>query len=553
VNASRPPSRLLGALGLGLTLAAAVQDRVAAQPPPPTPRPGVSPDRPDERPPTVRRSVRPSRAPPASSAPRLAASFVLQRVEIEGSSLPPQVLAAAYAPFIGRTIDGAGLKQITDALAAVYARSDIALYSILAPSQSYEGGLLRLQAQEGYVQTAVIKGAVAPKVQRLIGRYAGPIAAERPLRKATLERYVSLIRDIPGFAANIQFERGDQPAAVRMVVDGRMQRLQLAAGVNNRGTAVLGKIQGQIDVLASSLAVGGDQLRVGYARPLDGDFFRAINASYFVPLKADGLSLAVSGGHLTTEPRGLPLKGEASNLGAQISYQALRSFDRNLSISAGLDGVNSDNAFLGFTFASERTRALRLSAYGSRQNDASASTASLTLSSGVPDLGARLLDPTVATDDFRKWNLRLADNRKVGPMLLRTAFSGQTTGDRLPGTEQFAAGGDEFGRAYETAIISGDRGYAASGELAWRPTKLPAAIAGSEVYGFVDGAWVRYLGRHGLSDTKNRLASIGAGGRLTAGRRTVLQVEAVRGLHNPVTYENREVWRVVFSLRTLAF
>lgn len=534
-------------------LAAIADGGAFAQAPPPNPRPAVSPERADQRAPAVRRTVRPTRPAPRSSAPRLAAPFVLQRVELEGSSLPAQALAAGYAPFIGRTVGAVELKQITDAVVAVYARSDIALYSVLVPAQTYEGGVLRLQASEGYVQTAVVKGAVEPKTLRLIGRYVKPIAAERPLRKATLERYVSLIRDIPGFAAGIEFQRGDRPGAVRMVVDGKTQRFQIAAGVNNRGTAVLGKTQAQVDLVASSLAFGGDQLRVGYAQPLGGDYFRSINASYFVPLNADGLALSVYGGHLTTEPRGVPIKGEADSAGAQLSYPVLRSYDRNLSLSAGLDGVNSDNAFLGFTFSSERTRALRLSAYASRQGETSASSASLTLSGGIPGFGARLLDPTVSTDNFRKLNLRMTDNRKLGPLLLRTNFSAQTTGDTLPGTEQFAVGGDEFGRAYETAIISGDRGYAASGELAWRPTKLPKAIAGSEVYGFVDGARVRYLGRHGFADTKNHLASVGGGGRMTLGRRTVLQVEAVRGLNNPVAYENREVWRVVFSLRTLAF
>jgi hypothetical protein len=49
----------------------------------------------------------------------------------------------------------------------------------------------------------------------------------------------------------------------------------------------------------------------------------------------------------------------------------------------------------------------------------------------------------------------------------------------------------------------------------------------------------------------NHLASIGGGGRLQLAARTVLQLEAVRGLNNPVFYEDRKRTRLLFSIRSV--
>ncbi|MBN9318841.1 MAG: hypothetical protein J0I28_04035, partial [Caulobacterales bacterium] len=147
------------------------------------------------------------------------------------------------------------------------------------------------------------------------------------------------------------------------------------------------------------------------------------------------------------------------------------------------------------------------------------------------------------------------DNRQIAPgFVWRTNLAAQLNGNRLPGTEQMAAGGDEFVRGFETATNSGDSGDAASGELAWRPSKgLPPRLLGSEAYGFVDGARLHYQARYGLPDRDPHLASVGGGVRVRTGKRSVAQIEAVRGLNNPVAYANREVWRLNFSLRSVVF
>ena len=49
----------------------------------------------------------------------------------------------------------------------------------------------------------------------------------------------------------------------------------------------------------------------------------------------------------------------------------------------------------------------------------------------------------------------------------------------------------------------------------------------------------------------NHLDSIGVGARIELTARTMLQLEAVRGLNNPVFYEDRKKTRILFSVRSV--
>ena len=241
------------------------------------------------------------------------------------------------------------------------------------------------------------------------------------------------------------------------------------------------------------------------------------------------------------------------SVGLQVSQPLFRSFTRSATVTASFDGIDSDNALLGLSFSKEHTRSLRVAASYSAVSTRNQLTASATASFGLNALGARPTAPGLSDTGYRKLNLKVVDALQIAPSLhLRFDGAAQFSDDLLPSSEQLALGGDEFGRAYEAAIISGDFGLASSAELAWTPSKgLPAQLAGSEAYVFVDGGRTVSRGRlEGPSD-RSTVSSTGAGVRALVNKRTVIQVELVRGLTNPVEYEDREVWRALFSVRTL--
>jgi hemolysin activation/secretion protein len=481
------------------------------------------------------------------------APFTLTAVTIDGASLPRGDLASAWAPFIGKPMDLATLDRLVDAVGDRYARSDVALYTVLVPEQDFAGGVVKLQAVEGYLQGARLDGVSNRKRSALVGRYLAPLLKERPLSKASLQRKVSLIRDMPGLYPQLSFERGDKVGAVQLVITARPRLAQFGFGVDNQGTALLGQTQAQAELYLNSLLVGGDQLHGTIATPVGPNLFNYFALSYAAPINANGTTLQASAGYLQTRPSEIPLRGRAVSLGLQVSHPIVRGFRNTVYLTAGIDGVNSDNALLGQTFTHENVRTGRIGAAWSRTTNPNVLTLSGTLSVGLPGLGAREFDPGLSQMNFTKLNIKAAYSQLIGrDFILRLDSFYQLSRDRLPISEQLALGGEEFGRAYEAAIISGDRGAAGSAEIAWRPTHgLPPDFKGSEAFAFADAGEATSLGRFGLPDHTARIASVGGGVRADIKSHVVVQVEAARGLTNPVTFENREDWRLLASLRTL--
>ena len=514
----------------------------------------INPGRLDVNPPSVRqrapRARRGRRTP--TRAPEVK-PFVLTRVEITGSTLPPGALEAGYAPFVGRTIDKAGLQAIADALAKVYEASDIALYNINVPDQDFAGGVLKLQAVEGYIQKTVFKGPERGPGLKLAHAYAARLEAERPLKRPDLERYLSLMRDIPGLEPEMELTPGQGDGAVVLEVDPHARRIQAAVSINDRGTAFLGRTQVQADVYLNSLIRSGDQTRLSVALPTDIDRFQLYGFGHSQPIGTNGTTVQVYGSYLRTRPEGLGLdiQGRAYSLGAQISHPLIRGYRQNLYLSASLDGLNSHNAFFGQELSNERTRVVRGALAYSLTTGKSVLLVSGAASFGLSGLGARE-DPLLARADFKKVNLKLAYNHTLGSnWVVRLNSAAQLTGDLLPASEQFSLGGEEFGRGYEASYLVGDEGYGVSGELAYVFTKgLPAALANAELYGFGDKGGVRFHARPLQPRQDFSLASAGGGVRVPAGKHVTVQLEAARGLESPLPGVDGERWKGVFSIKT---
>lgn len=515
----------------------------------PTTRPGIEQSRPKPLP-TERQAPPPTPPSPAARPePRAFAPFVVRQVAVQGSTAPPQLIADASRPFIGQTLDDAGLKRLVAAVVAAYAKTDAALYTIAVPQQDFADGRVILVALEGYIGEVVIEPMPADANMKLIRAYAEKLRSQRPLRKPKLERYISLIRDIPGHTVDIDLQRTDVPGKVRLVVKPRVKRFDAGIGVNTRGTARLGRTQVSLDASASSLLTQGDRLTATFAAPTDFERFQYYALAYQIPVNSEGTTAGVSAAYLRTKPKDSGIDGDARIAALSITHPAIRGYDTNLYLTGSLEGLNSSNALFGQTFSDERTRVIRTGAIYSRTKPRSALGLKTTASFGIDGLGSRTVDSALAKPDFRKVTADASWNRAIGrPVALRLRAVAQATDDPLPASEQFALGGNEFGRAFEASSLVGDRGVAASAELGYTPQKLPKAIAGTEVYGFVDGGKVWLKGRLGLPETSDALSSAGAGIRLAAFSKSVIEFEGARSIDSPAGRDKD--WRMVFSFRT---
>lgn len=488
-----------------------------------------------------------ARAPQVPTLTTAAAPGVaLSQVIIDGPSSTADI-AAVWRPYVGRPLGAETLRAIADGVAKVYGRT-AALYTVTLPNQDFTGGVVRLRVTEGHFETVVIHGAVKDRDMRLIRAYAARMAAETPLTRRTLERYVSLIRDIPGLKPDIQLLQGQTPGGVRLAIGVTEQRFSWGLGVDNRGSPLLDQQEVQADAVWNSLLRQGDQTRVTVASSADFRSAQAVSVTQSEPIGADGMRWDLSAAWLQTRAVGLGLRGRAVTLSSQISYPLIRSYKDNLYLTAGLDGLDSDNAIFGQTLASEHTRSLRAGAVFSRSRPQSAFSLSATASLGVDGLGARV-NPALADADYGKLMVRAGYDRKLGKAVtLRLRGAAQAAGDSLlPTSEMFALGGDPYGRGFTSGLLLGDSGTAGSAELGWAPQGLPAAVAGSELYGFTDAGDIKLNARAGVSG-HDSLSSAGAGVRLAFKPGYVLGLEAAYPIDRPATVARD--WRYGFSLRS---
>ncbi|HWW63666.1 MAG TPA: ShlB/FhaC/HecB family hemolysin secretion/activation protein [Sphingomonadaceae bacterium] len=471
------------------------------------------------------------------------AAAPIRGIRFEGGPVPQRVARAAEA-FLGKPARKAVIQQVAQAMAAAYAKTSVALYTVVVPAQDLGTGHLRILVAEGFIEGVTITGDIEDGPVALVKNYAARLTLEKPLTRATLERYLSLIRDIPGLTLDAKLLVGTRPGGVRLVLGLKQRGHDFAFGFNNRTTTLVGN--GQFDASAKfyGLLREGDEADLAASSAIDFNEYRYISLSHSTPLGADGLRATLVGAYLTTRPRHSAIHGNAKLAGLTFSYPLIRSYKRNLTLSGGIDGLNSENAAFGSLIASERTRALRLAAGFSDQGPRHALSAGVTLSQGLDILGARVIAPLAETG-FTKVNARAAIDRALGKkVVLRIRASGQTTRDRLPAAERFAVGGAEFGRAFDTAILNGDRGYAGLGELAWRPIAAKT-LSGSELYAFVDGARVHIATRGLLPGGDFDLASAGGGVRFAWRDKATIELEAARSIDRPYAGYG-DAWR--FSL-----
>jgi hemolysin activation/secretion protein len=477
-------------------------------------------------------ATKPLRAPEKQAVAQVAtrgADVTITGVRFRGSQAPARVAAAAQK-FLGRTADPKTLQALATALSEAYGQSDVALYTVGIPQQSFAGGTVDVLLTEATVAQAAIVGD--PKDHPRLAERMAPLLKERPLSRRTFERQLTLMRSIPGLTVDPQLTDPSGTGALALTVTPRQRDRKFTLGFSNRGVDLLG--DGQFDARAEfyGLARNGDQLALSASAASDLKRYRLASAAYAVPVSADGLTLSANAAYLETRPRGSPIRGTAKLGGATLSYPAVRSFHTAADVTLGFDGIDSDNAVFGNLLATERTRALRAAAGISDTRERRSLSLSGSLSKGLDVLGARVTAP-LADTSFTKVTLNAGIAQAIGQRgAIRLNASAQYSGDALPAAERFALGGEAVGRAFDTGLLTGDRGVGGLAELAWRPL-AKGNLSTSELYTFVDGGAVGIAAR-GLSPGGDYgLASAGIGGRLRFRDKGELGLEAARTIDDP--------------------
>lgn len=458
---------------------------------------------------------------------------------------PPAKVARAGQPFLGKPITLETIQGLARSLSDAYGESSIALFTVSVPAQNFGGGIVHVRIVEGYIERTLLAGDTDEESIALVKSYAAAMTGKRPLAKRTLQRYLSLIRDIPGLTADAQLVPGQGEGAVRLVLTLKQKDTDVALSYNNLTQRALADGQFQAAAKLYGGLRAGDITSLTLSSATDFKAFRYAGLSHATPL-GDGALLSAAYGRLSTRSRGLDLRGNADVASVGVSYPLIRGYERNVTLGATLDGVNSDNAVLGALVTRERTRAFRLTAALSEAKGKHAVSASLIGAQGLDILGA---DSALTANDlgFTKLGASISAAQGIGDdFAVRLDTAAQLSASPLPSVERFLIGGDHFGRAFPVATLAGDQGTAASLELAWQPLKSKA-FGASELYVFGDRAAVKYHGRGPFAGQSFNLASAGAGIKLAFRNKGMVRAELARRVDQPFPSDDK--WQVNVAWR----
>jgi hemolysin activation/secretion protein len=470
---------------------------------------------------------RPSIATPAlppEEGARVAGTFVLSAVNIEGATVFSSAeLSQTFEPYLASRIGQAELDKIAADITERYRHAGYLLSYAMVPEQFVQSGIVRIRVVEGYVEKVRIEGdrRSATAVRALAAR----LSADRPLRKSTLERLLGLMRDVPGVVvSDTRLSRSPRdPARHQLTIALRANRIREILYSDNRGTVGGARLRGYSSTSLSWLTVPGDQLQLDlFSIPSDDFRYFYGQAKASLPIGSDGLHFSASVSRASSFRRlpGSDQHGNSRQLAADLAYPFAKS--RAFSLVGHLSIVDwkSEEKVAGTVFQKDRIQVARAWVEFSRVKKTRIDGRigiSRGLDLGPPkEPGDPLASRPFGKPEFTKLN---ADLQIVAPLSDRVTVrfdgSAQVSTDSLLATEEFALGGSRIGRAFDFNEVTGDQGIGGMVELGYRLGDVGTKLKALELFAFTDGGGAfRKRSILGLPG-EEWIASVGGGTRFS--------------------------------------
>lgn len=510
-------------------------------------------------------------APSGFTTPAGAESFhfTLRRVDLKGAhAVAQEQLAAAYAGLIGREISLADLFEAARRITAAYAQAGYALSFALVPAQNIDrtAGVATIDVVEGYVADIRYEGADVPPALRAFGKH---ITRARPLKTATLERFLLLMNDLPGTTANAVFERMDNApeGATRLVIKLARQPMIASLETDNRGSRAFGPWQAGASVTLNSLLGEGESIALKGVRALDANELDAAVLRLTLPLNGNGLSISANATYSDARPGTAMLSmlhfaSSGWTASAQLNAPLLRSRAESAWLWGGVSGKWLRSELAATPNSRDRIYALEAGASWAEHDDSGLSAADVTIAQGMDVFGATtgaslLRSRQAGSGAFTSVNLdasrlqRLAET-DAGTLDLLATASGQIASRGLLVPNQCGFGGAGFGRGFDNNEIVGDECVMGSIELRYSPllgNRLGGVADGLQLFAFADAGAARNIGALGAGDKRSDGGvSIGAGLRFRLMEHVALSVEYDKPLGHTVALEGNRDGRIFFQV-----
>jgi len=487
---------------------------------PPSERPGREPQR-FEQPVLPRAQPRgPVITLPSTVAPEGAESvkLVIRSIQVTGSTVYTQeAFAPLYAGLIGHEVSLQAVYDLAQRITAKYGQDGYVLSRAIVPPQDLnaKGAAVRIQVIEGYIDK-VVWPAKLSSYRNFFSDYEAKIVADRPANIRTLERYLLLLGDLPGFKVSTKLQPSEtNPAASTLVVEVTEKPVDLLGRIDNHGSKARGPGEFLGSVTFNNLMHAHEAVNVTYAGATPLRELQYVSGAYRQVLTSEGLTFFADANHAWGRPGppvdpALEYKTLSTIAEAGLTYPWLRSRERNLSFTglvflSDADGLIQNQALNPNDLFStrDRLRGFRIKADGDFADWLRGiNQVNVTFSQGIEGLGST---QTLTLAEFEALTFGPVPSRALGhvdfskveftyarfqPLVSSLSafgsFYAQQAAQPLLSPELCGYGGRFYGRAFDPSALLGDNCWMAVGELRLDMPVPPGLLSQAQLYAFAD-------------------------------------------------------------------
>lgn len=438
--------------------------------------------------------------------------FTLTSIQLDGvSAYETAELQSVYANKLGQEVSLTDIYGIASDLTKKYRNDGFILTQVIVPIQTIEGGIVRLQVVEGYIDNITVERADGEETGalNLFRDYTSTLQGKKILNIKDLERVTLLISDVAGARARTVLTPSvTQTGASDLSIVIERTPYEGELTLDNYGTRYLGPLQAGASIAAHSYFDQNERITAQFfMTPEDFETPELLYLAlgYEQPVNKYGTTVGINGTFTKTEPgydlEQFDVRGWSSTLSANIQHPFVRSRSMNLSGRAIFDyhkSTTKNNILIDPT-RRDHIRALRVGGnfeYLDNLFGLAFNNVDVLLSQGLNIMGAnarRQQDQSRPGADpkFTKLEATIERLQRLNHNFnLQLSVNGQWSSSPLASSEEYGLGGSRYGRGYDPSEVIGDNGLAGTVELQWQ-TPYPVPLFDDyQLYGFFDAGRV---------------------------------------------------------------
>lgn len=526
-----------------------------------------------EKPPESKSTLKPLIFPIQEQVPPEQAGqirFTLKELAITGNTAFSKAdLEPLYTELIGKEITLLDIYKLRDAITARYGNAGFGLSKALVPQQRIQAeGLVRIDVLEGFIDAVIIESATEDQ-QAYLAYASEQIKAERPSNAKTIERYLLLANDRYAIKVTSTLKKSEKtPGASTLILKVEPAPVvEGGASLDNRGTQAVGPNQISANLAVNGLGGRASQTALNYAMAEQRSELEYLALSHTEVLSDEGTSLTLAWSTSTSKPgtpalRLLENRSDSETWSLQLAHPFVRTRQENLSGHVKYEQKDTESKSLNTLTSQDKVRSMRFGLnYDKADTYEGINQALVEYSFGIRGMGSTdnanpLKSRADGKPDYQKLTVNLSRKQELAyfsPSLskfsVNAALMGQHSSTGLLSTEECGIGGQQFGRAYDSSEILGDRCLAASLELRFTPNTEGSPFKYAQFYSYYDGGVTTNNTPLSATDPATKsLSSLGLGVRFGLGKYVSGSIEAAQPLTRIVVNEGNKNARVFANI-----